>query len=141
QDGLTWLPLVSMLLGLGFAALFIRRQRTLADPMLDLTLFRNSAFNVALASNVQNVFVSFGSFILISQYLQLVLGLSPLRAGLLSLPASLLAIAGPMLSPLLTQRIGMRLSLAGLLGIAAVGFAVQALVGGPLAVATVAAGW
>jgi MFS transporter, DHA2 family, multidrug resistance protein len=58
QDGVTWLPLLSMLLGLGLAVLFIRRQQTLADPMLDLTLFRNSAFNVALASNVQNVFVS-----------------------------------------------------------------------------------
>jgi DHA2 family multidrug resistance protein-like MFS transporter len=80
--------------------------------MLDLTLFRNSAFNVALASNVQNVFVSFGSFILISQYLQLVLGLSPLQAGLLSLPASLLAIAGPMLSPMVVQRIGTPLTVA-----------------------------
>jgi DHA2 family multidrug resistance protein-like MFS transporter len=141
QDGLTWFPVLSMLAGIGLACMFIRRQRTLADPMLDLTLFRDRLFNVALASNVLNVFVSFGSFILVSQYLQLVLGLSPLHAGLLSLPASLLAIAGPMLSPILTQRIGMRLSLAGLLGIAAVGFAVQALVGGPLAVATVAVGW
>jgi MFS transporter, DHA2 family, multidrug resistance protein len=141
QDGLTWLPVLSMLVGIGLAVSFVRRQQTLADPMVDLTLFRNRAFNVSLASNVFNVFVSFGSFILVSQYLQLVLGLSPLSAGLLSLPASLLAIAGPMLSPLLTQRIGMRLSLAGLLGTAAVGFAVQALVGGPLAVATVALGW
>ena len=37
QDGLTWLALVSMLLGLALAVLFIRRQQTLADPMLDLT--------------------------------------------------------------------------------------------------------
>ncbi len=141
QDGLTWFPVLSMLVGIGLAASFVRRQKSLADPMLDLTLFRNRAFNVSLASNVLNVFVSFGSFILISQYLQLVLGLSPLQAGVLSVPASLLAIAGPMLSPVLAQRIGMRLSLAGLLGIAAVGFAVQTLVGGPLAVVIVAVGW
>jgi DHA2 family multidrug resistance protein-like MFS transporter len=141
QDGLTWFPVLLMLLGIALALAFVRRQQTLADPMLDLTLFRNRVFSVSLASNVLNVFVSFGSFILVSQYLQLVLGLSPLHAGLLSLPASVLAIAGPMLSPILTQRIGLRLSLAGLLGIAAVGFAVQALVGGPLAVATVAVGW
>jgi len=141
QDGLTWLPLASTLFGLGLAALFVRRQQTLADPMLDLTLFRNSAFNVALASNMQNVFVSFGSFILISQYLQLVLGLSPLQAGLLSLPASLLAVAGPMLSPVLVQRIGPPHTVAGLLVIAAVGFGVLTLVGGPLATFTVALGW
>jgi DHA2 family multidrug resistance protein-like MFS transporter len=141
QDGVTWFPVLSMLVGIGLALAFIGRQQTLADPMVDLTLFRNRVFNVALTSNVLNVFVSFGSFILVSQYLQLVLGLSPLSAGLLSLPASLLAIVGPVLSPLLTQRIGIRISLAGLLGIAAVGFAVQALVGGPLAVATVTVGW
>jgi MFS transporter, DHA2 family, multidrug resistance protein len=140
-DGLSWFPLLSMLVGLGLAATFIRRQHTLADPMLDLRLFRNLAFNVSLASNVLNVFVSFGSFILVSQYLQLVLGLSPLQAGLLSLPASVLAIAGPMLSPLLVQRIGMPFTLAGLLAIAAVGFGVQALVGGPLAALTIAIGW
>ena len=142
QEGLSWLPLLSMLLGLALAAAFIRRQRTLAVPMLDLTLFRNAAFNVALASNVQNVFVSFGSFILISQYLQLVLGMSPLQAGLLSLPhASVLAIVGPMLSPLLVQRIGTPRTVAGLLTIAAAGFGVLTLVGGPLAAFTVAVGW
>jgi MFS transporter, DHA2 family, multidrug resistance protein len=141
QDGLGWLPLLAILVGLGLAASFLRRQRTLDDPMLDLGLFRNAAFNVSLASNVLNVFVSFGSFILVSQYLQLVLGLSPLQAGLLSLPASALAIAGPMLSPLLVQRLGMPFTLAGLLAIAAVGFGVQALVGGPLAALTAACGW
>ncbi|HEV7662538.1 MAG TPA: MFS transporter [Chloroflexota bacterium] len=141
QDGLTWLPVLLMVAGIGLGVVFVRRQTTLADPMVDLTLFRNRAFSVGLATNVLNVFVSFGSFILVSQYLQLVLGLSPLQAGLLSLPASLLAIAGPMLSPLLSRRIGLRRSLAVLLSIAALGFAVQAFVGGPYALVMVAAGW
>lgn len=78
---------------------------------------------------------------LISQYLQLVLALSPLQAGLLSLPASLLAIAGPMLSPMLLRRIDMPHAVAGFLVIAAVGFGVQTLIGGPLAAFTVALGW
>jgi DHA2 family multidrug resistance protein-like MFS transporter len=141
QDGLTLIPLLSMVVGIGLAVIFLRRQRHLADPMLDLTLFRNREFNITLGSNVLNVFVSFGSFILVSQYLQLVLGLSPLQAGALSLPASALAIAGPMLSPLLAQRIGMRLTLAGLLAITAVGFAVQSLVFGQWAMFSVAIGW
>jgi DHA2 family multidrug resistance protein-like MFS transporter len=130
-----------MLVGLALAVVFVRRQRALVDPMVDLRLFDNRAFNVALATNVLNVFVSFGSFILVSQYLQLVLGLSPLQAGLLSLPASALAIAGPMLSPLILKRISMPLALAGLLAIAALGFGIQALVGGPLAAVSVAVGW
>jgi MFS transporter, DHA2 family, multidrug resistance protein len=106
-----------------------------------MDLFRNRAFNAALGANVLNVFVSFGSFILISQYLQLVLGLSPLHAGLLSLPASLLAIAGPMLSPMLQQRFGTATTVAALLAIAGVGFGVLTFVGGPLATVLVGVGW
>src|SRR5206468_1287274 len=41
QDGLTWIPVLTMLVGIGLAGIFLRRQRHLADPMLDLTLFRN----------------------------------------------------------------------------------------------------
>jgi MFS transporter, DHA2 family, multidrug resistance protein len=141
QEGLTLAPVVSILVGFGLAVAFIRRQQQLPDPMVDLTLFRDRAFTVSLLSNVMNVFVSFGSFILLSQYLQLVLGLSPLQSGLLSLPASLAAIAGPMLSPLLARRLGVQRSLAGLLAIAAAGFALQSLAGGPLAVVVVAVGW
>src|ERR1043166_7985469 len=109
--------------------------------MVDLTLFRDRKFNLALGSNFLNVFVSFGSFILLSQYLQLVLGLSPLQAGLLSLPASLLAIVGPMASPMLVQRFGAAFTVAGLLALAGVGFTVITFVGGPLAAASVAVGW
>jgi len=139
--GMALVPVMAIALGLTLGAIFISRQRTLRDPMLDLSLFANRAFSVALGSNVLNVFVSFGSFILLSQYLQLVLNLSPLQAGLLSLPASLLAMAGPMLSPVLSHRFGLRSSLTALLGVTALGFGLQTLVGGPLAVLVVAVGW
>src|SRR5258707_3177803 len=71
QDRLTLLAVLAMVVGIALAVFFLRRQRHLADPMLDLTLFRNREFNVSLGSNVLNVFVSFGPFILVSQYLQL----------------------------------------------------------------------
>ncbi len=141
QDGLALVPVASLVLGVGLGITFLRRQRRLADPMLDLSLFRNRAFSVSLTSNVLNVFVSFGSFILISQYLQLVLGLSPLAAGLVSLPASAAAIAGPMLSPLVAQRAGVSRTVASLLAIAGLGFAVQVLVGSASGVIVVAVGW
>jgi MFS transporter, DHA2 family, multidrug resistance protein len=141
QDGVTPPAIVAALLGLALGMAFIARQRTLPDPMLDIDLFRNRAFNAALGANVLNVFVSFGSFILISQYLQLVLGLSPLQAGLVSVPASLLAIAGPMLSPLLQQRFGTATTVATLLTIAGVGFGVLTFVGGSLAAVVVGVGW
>jgi DHA2 family multidrug resistance protein-like MFS transporter len=109
--------------------------------MLDLSLFQNRAFSVSLTSNVLNVFVSFGSFILVSQYLQLVLGLSPLAAGLVSLPASAAAIVGPMLSPMVAQRAGISRTVASLLAVAGVGFALQLGAGSANGLIAVAIGW
>jgi DHA2 family multidrug resistance protein-like MFS transporter len=57
------------------------------------------------------------------------------------LPASLLAIAGPMLSPTLAQRLGTPLALGLTLGVAGIGFGIQALIGGPHAAFVVALGW
>ena len=61
--------------------LFVRLQSRRDDPMVDLGLFRRTAFSVALASNTLSFFVLYGSQLWIAQYLQVVLGLSPLRAG------------------------------------------------------------
>ena len=47
------------------------------------------AFNAALAVNFLAIFVAVGYFLFIAQYLQLVVGLSPLEAGLLSLPSAI----------------------------------------------------
>jgi MFS transporter, DHA2 family, multidrug resistance protein len=78
QYGLAWLPALAIAAGLAAGALFLRRQASLADPLIDLALFRIPSFNVALATNVIGVFVAVGYFLFIAQYLQLVLGLSPL---------------------------------------------------------------
>jgi DHA2 family multidrug resistance protein-like MFS transporter len=50
QDGLGWLPALSIVAGLVVGLTFVRRQRTLADPMIDLGLFRIRAFNASLAA-------------------------------------------------------------------------------------------
>jgi MFS transporter, DHA2 family, multidrug resistance protein len=99
EDGLGWLPIVSILAGLAVGAVFLRRQRTLADPLIDLRLFRVPAFSASLATNTLTLFVAYGVFLFIAQYLQLVLGLSPLEAGLWTAPSSGGFIAGSMLAP------------------------------------------
>src|SRR5213079_1881601 len=88
RDGLGWPPALFVVAGLAAAVVFVRRQHRLADPLLDLRLFRNTAFSAALTANLLSFFVGFGSLLFIAQYLQLVLGLSPLAAGLWMLPAS-----------------------------------------------------
>ena len=60
---------------------------------------------VALATYGLGIFVVFGIDVFVAQYLQLVLGFSPLRAGLWSVPSALGFIAGSMLAPVLVPRI------------------------------------
>jgi DHA2 family multidrug resistance protein-like MFS transporter len=104
QDGPGWPPLLSILAALALGTVFLRRQRTSADPLIDLSLFGDHAFSAALAANTLDFFVSFGALLFIAQYLQLVLGLSPLEAGLWMLPSSLGLILGSMLAPVLVRR-------------------------------------
>src|SRR5687767_7033585 len=81
QDGFGTVPALSIVAGLAVGVVFVRRQLTLDDPMIDVRLFRIPSFSAALATNVLGVFVAVGYFLFIAQYLQLVLGLSPLEAG------------------------------------------------------------
>ncbi|WP_332685705.1 MFS transporter, partial [Bosea sp. (in: a-proteobacteria)] len=80
EDGLAWLPVAIMLAGLAIGAVFLRRQRWLADPFVDLGLFRSTAFRIALTINMLAFFFLFGIFLFVAQYLQLVAGFSPLVA-------------------------------------------------------------
>jgi Major Facilitator Superfamily len=112
----------SILAGLVVGVVFARRQQTPADPLLDLCLFRSAAFSAALAANVLDFFVAFAASLFIAQYLQLVLGLSPLQAGLWMLPSSLGLIVGSLLTPLLVRRARPALVMAAGMILAAVGF-------------------
>lgn len=87
---------LALALGLGSLALFVRRQRCSADPLLDFALFRHPAFATAVASAMVAAAALIGMELVFSQRLQLVQGLSPLHAGLAVLPLPLAAfIAGP----------------------------------------------
>jgi DHA2 family multidrug resistance protein-like MFS transporter len=122
RDGLGLPPTLSIVAGLVVGVVFVRRQQTLADPLLDLRLFRSPAFSAALAANVLDFFVAFAALLFLAQYLQLVLGLSPLQAGLWMLPSSLGFILGSLLTPLLVRLARPALVMAAGMVLAAVGF-------------------
>ncbi len=67
-------------------ALFAVRELTAEYPMLDLHLFRDRRFSVASGGMTLTFFAMFGTFFLVAQYFQLVLGYSPLESGLFQLP-------------------------------------------------------
>ncbi len=105
QDGFGPQPAAAILAGLVIGTLFVRRQRALDDPLIDVRLFQLPIFNVSLATNVLAIFVVIGYFLFVAQYLQLVLGLSPLQAGLWSLPSATGFIVGTNLAPRFVHRV------------------------------------
>jgi DHA2 family multidrug resistance protein-like MFS transporter len=127
--------------GLLVGWLFVRRQRRLADPLIDLRLFAVPTFRVSLATFTLTTLIVFGSYVFIGQYLQLVLGLSPLAAGLWLLPGSVGVIAGSMLAPAIVRRVHPAYVMGGGLGLAAIGFAILTQIdSGPSGLATVVGG-
>jgi DHA2 family multidrug resistance protein-like MFS transporter len=123
QSGMSWLPLLTVVAGVLLGRAFVRRQRQLPDPFIDLSLFRAPGFTAALATYGVGVAIVFGGFLFLPQYLQLVLGLSPLQAGLWTLPWALAFIVGSQLTPRLARRVRPSTLMAGGLLFAAIGFA------------------
>ena len=105
KDGLEPLGISALVAGLAIGAAFIDRQRRLAEPMIDLGLFRRRAFSLSLSANTLAFAVVFGLEVFVAQYFQLVLGYSPLEAGLWSLPGALAFVVGSQLTPPLAARI------------------------------------
>jgi DHA2 family multidrug resistance protein-like MFS transporter len=71
--------------GVAVGAAFIVRQARTPTPMIDLRLFRSRGFTGSVAMSVVAMFAIVGFAIFTTQYLQSVLGMSPLTAALWSL--------------------------------------------------------
>ncbi|BDX29956.1 MFS transporter [Mycobacterium antarcticum] len=120
HDGLSWWVAGAVVLGIGSGVLFVRRQRRSATPMLDVSLFSNAPFTSSILANFLSIVGLIGFIFFISQHLQLVLGLSPLEAGLVTLPgAALSMIAGIGVVPLAKRIAPDSLMIIGLVLVAA----------------------
>src|SRR6201995_2462589 len=107
-------------------AVFVGWELRTRNPLIDLRVFRNRAFSAAAGSVTVVFFALFGSLFVLTQYLPLVLGSSPLSAGVRALPFALAAAALSPVSPLLAKRFGTRVVIpAGmvLMGIGLLDFA------------------
>src|SRR5262249_22649191 len=71
--------------------MFVRRQRRLPAPLIDVRLFGNRAFSGVIAANLLSVLGLSGLVFFLSQFFQLVEGYHPVRAGLAELPAAVTA--------------------------------------------------
>ena len=129
QGGFSELAAASILLGLVVGAVWVRRQLTSADPMIDVRLFRIPSFSASLAVNFLAIFVAVGYFLFVAQYLQLVLGLSPLEAGAWSVPSAIGFIVGSNVGPRIVRRVRPAIVMAIGLLLAAVGLGMLTQVG------------
>lgn len=79
---------VALVLAAAALVLFLVVEHRSAAPMLDLTLFRNSSFTALMAAALVLQAAAFAHLALVSLWLQSVLELSPIRAGLVVIPLS-----------------------------------------------------
>ncbi|MDT5001027.1 MAG: transporter, family, multidrug resistance protein [Mycobacterium sp.] len=92
HDGLSWVIAAALVISVGSGVLFVRRQNRSATPMLDIKLFGYAPFWTSILANFLSIVGLIGFIFFISQHLQLVLGLSPLAAGLVTLPGAVLSM-------------------------------------------------
>ncbi|WP_086819607.1 MFS transporter [Allokutzneria sp. NRRL B-24872] len=99
-------PLALPVAALGVFALvwFCRRQMVIPHPLVDIRLFRNPKFSSAIMSTLLAVLGLAGASFILSQFLQLVQGYSPLNSGLLNLPGTVGAVTGGLMSSTIAHR-------------------------------------
>ena len=120
HDGLSGVTVAAFVIGIGSGVVFVRRQRRTDTPMLDVELFRSAPFTSSILANFLSIVGLIGFIFFISQHLQLVLGLSPLAAGLVTLPGALLSmVAGIAVVPLAKKFAPHALMIVGLILVAA----------------------
>ncbi|MFH8753562.1 MFS transporter [Streptomyces rimosus] len=96
----------SILVGAALLIVFVRRQRKREHPLIDMRLFARPAFGTSVGCIVLAMLALVGLQLIAVQYLQLVLGLSPLETGLRMLPLVFSAMAAGLTGSKVLQAIG-----------------------------------
>jgi DHA2 family multidrug resistance protein-like MFS transporter len=104
------------------ATVFVRRQLRLPNPLFDVRLFSNRAFTAALVILLFGLVGVGGTMLLVTQYLQLVAGFSPLVAGAWMGPPALMMFVAGIAAPLLARRVRPGLVVGGALALSAIGY-------------------
>ncbi|NGO07711.1 MFS transporter [Streptomyces sp. HC44] len=114
---------MSVTVGLLFAALFVHRQRTTASPMISPELFRGRGFAPAVSLNLLAMFAMMGSAYFTTQYLQSVLGKSSMEAALWGLlPSALVGVAAPLSAQMVQRGVNRAYVVSGGFVLAACGY-------------------
>ncbi|MFE7799102.1 MFS transporter [Nocardia sp. NPDC057440] len=120
-EGLDVEALAIGLVGVALLIVFVRRQRQLAEPLLDLRLFRRAQFSVAIGSSLTGMMSLAAMSYLTSVYLQSVTGRDPLAAAMFGIPMAVAVFVFSMGGARVARRFGIRNSFVFALLASAVG--------------------
>jgi DHA2 family multidrug resistance protein-like MFS transporter len=138
RTGLRPLPVAAGVAGIALAVVFVRRQRILPEPLLDLRMLTNKTFAAAMSGMTLSTMLTGAIMLLVTQYFELARNLPPVRAGLCLVPAAVTMTASSLIAPRLARHLRPAYVIAAGLVVAISGLALIGLVGG---LAPVAAGW
>ncbi|WP_345802923.1 MFS transporter [Microbacterium sp. AZCO] len=128
--GMSWTIATLFAVGLGFGILFVRRQLRAETPMLDMRLFQRATFTGALLVNLLSVIALVGFLFFVAQHLQLIVGLSPMEAGLALVPGlGAMIVAGLVVVPI-SKRFSPRVVVPAALVLSIAGYVTIAVVAG-----------
>jgi DHA2 family multidrug resistance protein-like MFS transporter len=131
ENGPTDIALTGFAVGITSAVLFVRRQRRLVDPMIDMTLFSDRVFSGAIVANLLSLMGYAGFVFFAAQFLQLVVGLSPMAAATVLLPGLVVTVIAGFAAVRLVRFFPARALVAGSFGLSASGYAIAAFLGTP----------
>ncbi|MFC4128734.1 MFS transporter [Nocardia rhizosphaerae] len=120
-EGFDVASLVIAAIGVAVLVVFVRRQRVLAEPLLDLSLFTRPLFRVAIGASLVGMMSLAAMSYLTSLYLQSVTGRDPLQAALLGIPMAAAVFVFSMSGARVGQALGVRATFTLALVMSAVG--------------------
>ncbi|MFG1640530.1 MFS transporter [Amycolatopsis sp. NPDC049252] len=130
RDGVHPVPVAALAAGIAFGYVFVKRQRTLAEPLLDLGLFAGKAFRTALGGMLLFSMLGGTTMLFVAQFLQLSLHLSPIAAALGLMPGMITSTLSFLVAPVLARRLPTGALIAGGVLTAAFGMVVLAFADG-----------
>ena len=131
EHGASDLALTAFGVGIMSLIAFVRRQNRLASPMLDMTLFSNRVFNGAIVSNLLSLMGFAGFVFFAAQFLQLIVGMSPLSAAMVLLPGLIVTVLAGFVAVRLVRVIPAYKLVSASFVMSALGYAIAAFAGTP----------
>jgi len=126
ESGITDVVVLAVVVGVASVLAFVRRQRRLVHPMIDLALFRNRVFTGAITANLLSLMGFAGFMFFAAQFLQLVMGLSPLASAVALLPGLVVTVLAGFVAVRLVRHVPVHLVVAGSFVLSAAGYAIAA---------------